>query len=75
MHAANNPCQDGVVSPAIELRHLRYFAAVVQEGTFTAAADRLGMTQLAMSRAVRALERECGRRVRCRAGGGSARRS
>src|SRR5947209_7275862 len=55
-----SPWQDGVVSPPIELRHLRYFAAVVEEGTFTAAADRLGMTQPALSRAVRALEREFG---------------
>jgi DNA-binding transcriptional LysR family regulator len=60
MHAGNNPWHDGVVTPVIELRHLRYFAAVVQEGTFTAAADRLGMTQPALSRAVRALEREFG---------------
>ena len=45
---------------AVELRHLRYFVAVVEEGTFTVAAERLGMTQPALSRAVRALEREVG---------------
>lgn len=45
---------------AVELRHLRYFVAVVEDGTFTVAAERLGMTQPALSRAVRALEREFG---------------
>ncbi|WP_147260495.1 LysR family transcriptional regulator [Pseudonocardia hierapolitana] len=42
----------------VDLKHLRYFLAVADEGTFTAAAEHLGMTQPAPSRAIRALERE-----------------
>lgn len=41
----------------IELRHLRALVAVGQEGTFTDAAIRLGVTQSAVSRTIVALER------------------
>jgi DNA-binding transcriptional LysR family regulator len=41
---------------AIELRHLRYFATVVDSGGFARGATRLGMTQPALSRQVRNLE-------------------
>ncbi|AGZ46006.1 LysR family transcriptional regulator [Actinoplanes friuliensis] len=44
----------------IDLRHLRYLIAVADEGGFTRAAERLGMTQPALSRAVRGLEDEVG---------------
>ncbi|MCM3849001.1 LysR family transcriptional regulator [Pseudonocardia sp. DR1-2] len=44
----------------MELRQLEAFLAVVDEGTFTAAADRLHLVQSAVSVAVRGLERELG---------------
>jgi DNA-binding transcriptional LysR family regulator len=44
----------------MELRHLRAFVAVAEEGTFTAAADRLVLVQSAVSAAIRSLERELG---------------
>lgn len=43
-----------------ELRHLRYFTTVVRQGTFGRAAEMLGITQPALSRQVRDLEREIG---------------
>jgi DNA-binding transcriptional LysR family regulator len=44
------------VTPEVDLKHMRYFVAVADEGTFTGAAERLGMTQPALSRAIRTLE-------------------
>ena len=49
-----------------ELRQLRALLAVVDEGTFTAAADVLGLSQAAVSRSVAALEGALGARVRRR---------
>lgn len=46
-----------------EVRQLRALLAVVDAGTFTAAADRLGTSQASVSRAVAALERALGARV------------
>ncbi|GAB7040493.1 MULTISPECIES: LysR family transcriptional regulator [Catenuloplanes] len=44
----------------LELRHLRYLIAVAETGSITRAAQRLLLTQPALSRALRALERTVG---------------
>lgn len=44
----------------MELRVLRYFLAVVQEGSITAAAERLHVTQPTLSRQLAQLEKELG---------------
>lgn len=44
----------------MELRQLRAFVAIADEGTFTAASDRLMLVQSAVSATIRALERELG---------------
>jgi DNA-binding transcriptional LysR family regulator len=44
----------------VDLRELRAFVTVVEEGRFAAAAQRLNLTQPAISHTIRGLEKECG---------------
>ncbi|MBS2539121.1 LysR family transcriptional regulator [Catenulispora sp. NF23] len=55
----------------MELRHLRYFAAVVSEGSLSRAADRLHITQPSLSRQIRQLEREVGAKLLDRSASGT----
>jgi DNA-binding transcriptional LysR family regulator len=47
----------------VELRHLRYFTAIAELSSFTQAAERLHVTQPALSRQMRDLEEELGRKL------------
>jgi DNA-binding transcriptional LysR family regulator len=47
----------------VELRTVEYFLAIAQEGSLRAAAQRLGVTQPALTKAVRRLEQEVGARL------------
>jgi DNA-binding transcriptional LysR family regulator len=58
----SNQCRAGI-SRSMELRHLRYFVAVVDAGGVSKAALRLRLTQPAVGRQVRDLERELGIRL------------
>lgn len=57
MPKANNQ-DDAGQSHLANLKRLAYFAAVVETGSFTAAADRLGITKAVVSQQVARLERD-----------------
>lgn len=61
------PCRFGdfalLCSPGVELRQLRYFIAIVEHGSFSRAANELGRTQQALSKAMQSLEEELGVRL------------
>src|ERR1700731_2019047 len=56
----------------IDERRLRYFLAIVEDGTLTAAAARLHVAQPSLSQALRAFERELGAELFGRVGRGLA---
>ena len=53
-----NKSDDVGTAHLTNLRRLAYFAAVVEAGSFTAAADRLGITKAVVSQQVARLERD-----------------
>lgn len=63
MHTSNIYCHALPYTVAMDLRQLRYFVTVVQEGSVSRAAAQLSMTQPPLSTAIAQLERELGVRL------------
>jgi LysR family hydrogen peroxide-inducible transcriptional activator len=47
-------------TPVVRLKEVQYFLAICEEGTFTGAAQRCGVSQPSMSNAISRLERKLG---------------
>ncbi|RBL65153.1 LysR family transcriptional regulator, partial [Pseudomonas sp. MWU13-2625] len=47
----------------MEIRHVRYFLAIADSGSFTRAASELGIAQPALSQALNRMEKELGVRL------------
>jgi DNA-binding transcriptional LysR family regulator len=58
--SAERPDSGGVTPRGVELRHLRYFVALADAGTFTHAAERMFIAQPTLSHQIRRLEEMLG---------------